>query len=259
MRKTFATIATLALLSQSISAQAEELKSKDFKRFYIGGFGGYSKTIDNHFKDKKTNTTFYIKDPSVTYGGLLGYKITEDVMVELSFEQKVKYPVVIQLDKKYGGEKAKSWASADVYMINFVYNLNDFSGIQPFVKIGAGIEQIKLKQTQIMFDLPNGMNVAKLKTARHTSNSLAMEFGIGASKKITDDFSLNVSANLHVAKNAKMKVYTFNQDKTTANFLDAYNASRLPTASDVAYDQKTVKQTFGVGEITVGFTYDLPI
>ncbi|NDB82099.1 MAG: hypothetical protein EB127_05060 [Alphaproteobacteria bacterium] len=250
--------------SQTFANDCKICSEEDFKRFYIGGFGGYSKTAANSFKDKDTGATFHMKEPSPTFGAIVGYKITPDIMVEFSYEQKTKYPVTLTLAEKDGGDKLSSRASASTYMINFVYNLNDYNGFQPFVKLGAGTEQIRLKEATIPHEisLPHGLpsvRAPKLKTARYTSNCLALELGVGVSKKITEDFSVNLSGNLHIARNAKMKAYTINEGKTTASIAAAIGSRQQPNASHVVYDLKTIKQTFGVGEITIGFTYNLPI
>ncbi len=259
-------IAPFILFCSSVFASDKLSNEGDFHRFYIGGFGGASKTLSNSFKDKETGTTFVMKSPSPFYGAMVGYRITPDISMELSFEQKSRYPVKIQLDPKYGGDKVASRASANAFMLHFVYNLNDYSGFQPFVKLGLGLEQIKLKQANIplpQIPLPQGLLPVtgghKLRTANHTSNCLAMELGLGVSKKITNEFAVNVGANLHIAKNAKMKAYAFNEDKTKAAFMQKMMNGTQPTANDIVYDMKTIKQTFGVGEISIGFTYDLPI
>ncbi|MDX1917161.1 MAG: outer membrane beta-barrel protein [Rickettsiaceae bacterium] len=253
----FASFASTSTFANSDLSEA----ASSSKNFYIGGFGGVSKTLQRSFTDKATESKFIIKKPSPTFGGFVGYKITPDIMVELSHEQKNNYPITIQLAQKYGGDTASTRAIAKSTMLSFVYNLNDYNGFQPFIKLGVGLEQISLKQTNIDFTFgaaPYTFPGYKLKTAKHTSNCLAYEIGLGVSKKITEDFSINLLGKIHVANNAKLKIYTANADATKASAEKTALSGGIPSSSNVVYDLKTIKQTFGVAEITVGFTYNLP-
>lgn len=253
--KNLSILATAALIASSSFANEAE------KKFYVGGAIGYSKPLKNKFSDKDSGTTFHLKK-STMYTGSLGYKITPDIAVEFSYDAKPKYPIVIELSKTAGGEKVSSNAKSRIFMLNFVYDLNEIAGFQPFFTVGAGLAQVSVKPTSIPFDftalgLPN-LKGDKASTLKHRANCFAWEIGAGIGKKITDDFSINLAGKIQIAHNLKLKTRSINPAKTQANIAAAVASGRAPTSSDVAYDKGQIKKTLGVGEFTVGFNYNLP-
>lgn len=246
--------ASLALVTIiAASSSAEDIN----KRFYIGGSAGLSKPLKNNFDDKDTKTLFHLQKSNM-FTVDFGYKITPDISVELSYDYKPKYPVKIELSKDNGGESSNTKATNRVFMVNFKYNLNDYAGFTPFFTVGAGLAQVAVKETSIPLTLPNNISAVKLRTLKHTSNCLAWQVGVGATKNLTEDLSVGISAKLQVAHDIKLKTKFIDDKKTVTNFAAAMGSGRAPTSDDVAYSDAAIKKTLGVGEFTVGFSYNLP-
>jgi opacity protein-like surface antigen len=125
---------------------------------------------------------------------------------------------------------------SNIYMINLVYDLKGFKKLTPFVIIGGGIAQVKVKATSSSF-----RNQQFFKINNTDNNCLAWQTGIGLSQEITPNLSLGASVKLQVVHNIKVKYDTL--DMSVQKFVAA----------------KPIKKTIGVGEFGVGFTYKLPI
>lgn len=254
--KTICSLAVATSITSSISTSAFA-EGEDFKRFYVGGGAGISKMVYSTFKDKSSGTAFILKKPTQLFYGNLGYKVTEDIMVEFSYENKPKYPAVIQLSKKNGGKKAKTSAIAELYLINFIYNLQDIGEIKPYFLIGGGYAKVRVKSTGIASPDLAALNIKANEFAirDRTSDCLAWQIGVGASKNITEDLSIRLGAKLQVVPAAHLNVKYIDEDATKASLAKAGPAA---SESDVVYKERKIKKMLGAGEITLGFNYSLP-
>lgn len=209
-------------------------KEKEFNRFYVGAGGGASIPLKNSFKEEPA--TFHLKK-SEMYTGLVGYKITEDIFFELSYDHKDSYGLRIEIpDVNTANTKAKS----SVYMANVVYHLQDFNSFRPYFVVGVGFSDIKVKPIK---SNARGSSVEAYSVTPHTSRNFTWQLGLGVSKPVTDNLSLDLSTRMHVAHNLKLKYRAIDKDKLPAT---------------VTYKTGSIKKTLGVGEIIAGFTYDLP-
>lgn len=253
--KTICSLAVATSITSSISTSAFA-EGDEFKRFYIGGGAGVSKMVYSKFKDKSSGTSFILKKPTQLFYGNIGYKVTEDMMVEFSYENKPKYPAVIQLAEKYGSKKAKTSAIAELYLINFIYNLQDIGEIKPYFLIGGGYAKVRVKSTGIEASDLAAMNIKSNAFAirDRTSDCFAWQIGVGASKNVTEDLSIRIGAKLQVIPAAHVNVKYVDEDATKAKLLSGL----LRSESDVVYKERKIKKMLGAGEITLGFNYNLP-
>lgn len=244
---------TLLALSTALASNVYAAAEKE-RNFYVAGSIGISQPLQKHFKEKGAK---FGLNYSPMFTADLGYYITPDIAVEFSFDYKNKYPVKIQLSQDDGGDIAKSKANSKIYMLNLVYNLKEFSGFTPFFTIGAGVAQVELKPTNMPTTIA-GLQANKLVTDKHKSNSFAWQVGVGAHKKLTENFGINLVAKMQVAHNVKLKTITIDKDATSKNIASAMQALRMPSSSDIVYNKSQMKKTLGIGEFSIGFQYDLP-
>ncbi len=240
------------------------------RKFYVGGAFGYSGPVKPKFTDADTKGVFSIKK-SHMYSGLVGYHITPDIMVELSAEYKPTYRFGIRLPAAAGGDYATTKAQSRVFMLNFVYNLKEVQNLQPYFTVGLGLAQVQAKKVGIELDLnaytaqkqniPLALFIAgtnggypqsyKFNTTKHTANCFAWQVGLGVSKALTESFSLDLGGRLQVAHNVSVRYNSLDKDATAA--------AALRGEFKPVYKAGKVKKTLGVGEITLGFTYKLPM
>lgn len=228
----------------AVQANADKIQNE--RKFYIGFDAGTSTPVVNKFK--QNDTDFKIK-PSHQYSYNLGYKISPDISTELAFSHKPKFKFGMLLASLDGQPSAVAEADAKHYMINFVYNFNNVNTVTPYFLVGAGITNVRLNPTIIKGNTPLGVQEI-VRTKHYTSKSFSWQVGLGATKPITDNFKLNIRAAMLVAQGVKLKYEGFDKDQTIANYM-----SGNPTN---AYKSGVIKKTLGVGEILVGFRYDLP-
>ncbi|MDX2049737.1 MAG: outer membrane beta-barrel protein [Rickettsiaceae bacterium] len=250
------------IISAGLDSTACKLHKSESK-YYIGGFGGISKTLSNKIIEENTQTSFRITKPSSLYAGLIGYKITPGIATEFSIEYKKKYPIFVTLAEQNGGDTVKTNASARNYMTNFVYKLKENDLFHPYITLGLGIGRVKLQEASIPYKISNGaggiIDTYKVKFSSSYSNSFSWEAGIGAQKSITRDLAINAGVNLHVTKNIIINSLAINTAKTSEVFMNRLSSGGVPTDKDVQYDKLKFNRTFGAFEIIVGFTYNLPI
>ncbi len=258
------------VLALSSSALANDAMNENERKFYVGGAFGYSGSLKPRFTDAETKGVFSIKKSHI-YNGLVGYHVTPDIMVELSAEYKPTYRFGIRLPATAGGDYETTKAQSRVFMLNFVYNLKELQNIQPYFTVGVGLAQVQVKKVGIEVDLnaatakaqniPVAAFIAgtgggypqsyKFNTTKHTANCFAWQVGLGVSKALTESFSLELLGRLQVAHNVSIR-YTSLDKKATA-------AAAQRGVFKPVYNAGKVKKTLGVGEITAGFTYKLPI
>jgi opacity protein-like surface antigen len=246
MIKLFAASALIASLS-SVSAFAAEsalngktekpevnAENNDKCRIYLGFEGGTSIPAAKGFTHKDSNTKVTLKK-SPLYTGLIGYEFSPGMFLELSVSRQPKFNLGINLPDNKGTGKTK--ASADVYMLNLVYDLMDIGGITPYVVLGAGMANVNVKEVNIDHPL---YPIVSMNTTKKSSKTLAWQAGLGAAYKVTDNFRLIASAKLQVINNVKLRYSSFNP------------------ATNKTDSRGTMKKTLGTGEFVVGFTYALP-
>lgn len=263
--KSISILSLIATLSSS--ALANDVTNENERKFYLGGAFGYSGPIKPRFTDAETKGVFSIKK-SHMYSGLVGYHVTPDIMVEFSAEYKPTYRFGIRLAPTDGGDYETTKAKSRVFMLNFVYNLKEIQNIQPYFSVGVGLAQVQVKNVGIEVELNQGDSPAqraafkvatgggypqsyKFNTTKHTANCFAWQVGLGVSKPITESFSLELAGRMQVAHNVSVRYNSLDKDATTA-------AAKRGVFKPV-YKAGKVKKTLGVGEITAGFTYKLPI
>jgi hypothetical protein len=216
----------------------------DQRFWYIGSEIGIVEPVIKKFRHTKSNSDFILKR-SEMYSGKIGYSYYPQMAIEFSATHQPKYRlhyILPEIDTGLGVTIPKTLGAtkviSDIYMINLVYDLEKIHNVTPFVILGAGIAQVKVKPTSSRFDLMD-IEYFKLKSSR--TNCFAWQIGLGFSKDLSPNFSIDLAAKLQVAHSIKIKYDTF--DMTTQQFLPA----------------SPIKKTIGVGEFGIGFTYRLPI
>ena len=84
------------------------------------------------------------------------------------------------------------------------------------------------------------INFEFFKLKKSTSNCLVWQLGVGLTRDITDNISVDIGAKTQAVNDIKLQYDTFN------------------ITTGVFESQKPIKKTIGVGEFTVGFTFKLP-
>lgn len=248
--KSLSVLSVCALLSSS-SFASEGLGSSEGK-FFIGGSAGLSTPLKSSFTDKGTKAKFGVTN-SPLFSAEVGYNITDDISLSFSTDLKVRYPVKFTLPKDLGGECAKSKADNQSFMVNLSYNFADVGGFKPFFTAGVGMARLTVKPFAVPLNDPRLPipGAVKFSTKKHTANCLAWQVGLGVSKPITESLKLNFAAKAQIVHGVSVKYKMLDVARTAA----ATIATRTPTA---VYKEDKLKQLFGTGEITLGFTYDLP-
>ncbi len=221
---------------------ADEIASFQ-KYIYFGSEFGIVEPVKKKFDHKNhdnTKTAITLKKSSM-YSGKIGYSFYPQMAIELSVTHQPKYRLgyVLPAQDFGDGNLVKTAGITKVvsnaYMLNLVYDLESFKGFTPFVKLGAGVAQVRVKATHSSF---NGFKFFRIN--KTDTNCLAWQFGLGVSKQIFNNFSIDAGAKLQVVRNVKVKYDT----------LDTFNRF-VPS--------KPIKKTLGVGEFGIGFVYKIPV
>lgn len=215
----------------------------DQTAFYIGGEGGVVEPVISKFRHKYSNTEIILKRVCM-YSGKIGYTIYPQISVEFSATYQPKYRLHyvlppqnlsngLTIPKTPGNTKVFS----NIYMLNLIYDLEEMKGITPFVIIGGGIAQVKVKPISSKWDI---INSDYFKVRKTHKNCVAWQAGFGVAKSLSLNFSVDLTAKLQTVYRVRINYDTL--DMKTGQF--------LPT--------KPIKKTIGVGEFGIGFTYRLP-
>ncbi len=224
---------------------------EDHKRkFYVGGDVGISGPLKAKFEDKATKSVFSIKKTAM-YTGKLGYRVTPDIAIEFAYDYKPSYRLGVKLAEEFGGDRENTRAKSDAYMLNFIYNTQELAGFQPFIMIGVGLVQVKVKEVAIIASQSHFVDFDKFRSLKHTSNSFSWQVGLGFSKTLIDNFRINIAGKIQIAHDVVVKYRGFDQDSSVANLITTGNAVNM-------YNTGKIKKTFGLAEASIGFTYDLP-
>jgi len=212
-----------------------------FQKFlYIGGEAGLVEPVQRKFQHKESKTDLTLKK-SAMYSGKIGYSFYPNMAIEFSATYHPRYRLAYVLPEKDMGNghpipktPGQTKVVSNIYMVNLIYDLKSLNGFTPFVIMGAGLAQVKVKSASSSW---SSMEFFKVNTTK--TNCFAWQAGIGISKNITENFSLDVTAKLQAIHNIKAKYDTF--DLPSAKFVPA----------------SPIKKTIGVGEFGIGFTYKL--
>lgn len=211
--------------------------------FYIGAEGGIVEPVISKFRHKHTNTEIVLKR-SGTYSGKIGYILYPQIAIEFSATYQPKYRLHyvlppqnlsngLTIPKTPGNTKVLS----NMYMLNLIYDLEEMKGLTPFVILGGGIAQIKVKSTSSKWDV---INSDYFKVRKTHKNCVAWQAGLGVSKYLSSNFSVDLTAKLQTVYRVRINYDTL--DTKTGQFLPA----------------NPIKKTIGLGEFAIGFTYRLP-
>ncbi|WP_342257106.1 outer membrane beta-barrel protein [Rickettsia endosymbiont of Aspidapion aeneum] len=225
-------------------AYAEEEVNADQRFLYIGAEGGIVEPVVSKFRHKNSNTAITLKRSGM-YSAKIGYIFYPQIAIEFSATYQPKYRlhyVLPQQDLSNGLSIPKTPGKirviSNIYMVNLIYDFQEVKSFTPFVIFGAGIAQVKVKSTSSRWDL---MNIEYFKVRKTRTNCFAWQAGLGVSKYITPNFSIDLAAKLQVAQNVKINYDTLNIQ--SRQFVPA----------------NPIKKTIGIGEFGIGFTYRLPI
>ena len=230
------------LISTSI-AYSDHIKHE--QRFlYIGAEAGLVEPVQHKFHHKESNTNLTLKR-SAMYSGKIGYSFYPGMAMEFSTTYQPQYRLGYTLPQKHLSSShsipktlGQTKMVSRIYMLNLIYDLKTINSFIPFVIIGAGLATMKVKPTSSKWNL---MNMEYFRVRKTQTNCFAWQFGVGISKDITENFSIDTTAKLQVIHDIKAKYDTL--DETTNKFVPS----------------TPIKKTIGVGEFGIGFTYKLGI
>ncbi len=234
---------TIMLASNAYAANATD------RHIYIGTELGIAEPVVNKFKVKSGDQTanFKLKRSSMI-SARAGYSFYPGMAIEFSYTRQPKYLLSyilpahsfmsFEADKAPGNTKV----SSDIFMLNLIYEMQEQAfGIKPYAIFGAGVAKMSIKPTTTsVIYKGSGFPAQEVFRIKKTNqNCFAWQAGLGISKDITENFSLEAGAKLQVVNNIKLK----------------YDEMVAPNT----YESKSIKKTIGVGEFTIGFKFKLPI
>nr|WP_016926591.1 outer membrane beta-barrel protein [Rickettsia conorii] len=211
--------------------------------FYIGVEGGIIEPVISKFRHKHSNTEIILKKSSM-YSGKIGYIIYPQIAIEFSATYQPKYSlhyVLPQQNLSNGLTIPKTPGNTTVlsnlYMLNLIYDLEKIKTFTPFVILGGGIAQVKVKPTSSRWSV---INSDYFKVSKTHKNCVAWQAGLGISQDVTSNLSIDATAKLQTAYRVRINYDT----------LDIKTGQFVPT--------NPIKKTIAVGEFGIGFTYRLP-
>ncbi|MFV9900973.1 MAG: outer membrane protein [Rickettsia conorii subsp. raoultii] len=211
--------------------------------FYIGAEGGIVEPVVSKFRHKHSNTKIILKKSSM-YSGEIGYIIYPQIAIEFSATYQPKYRlhyVLPQQNLSNGLTIPKTPGNttilSNIYMLNLIYDLEKIKTFTPFVILGGGIAQVKVKPTSARWSV---INSDYFKVRKTHKNCVAWQAGLGISQDVTSNLSIDATAKLQTACRVRINYDTL--DMKTGQFVPA----------------NPIKKTIAIGEFGVGFTYRLP-
>ncbi|AJQ52218.1 MAG: outer membrane protein [Rickettsia conorii subsp. raoultii] len=211
--------------------------------FYIGAEGGIVEPVVSKFRHKHSNTKIILKKSSM-YSGEIGYIIYPQIAIEFSATYQPKYRlhyVLPQQNLSNGLTIPKTPGNttilSNIYMLNLIYDLEKIKTFTPFVILGGGIAQVKVKPTSARWSV---INSDYFKVSKTHKNCVAWQAGLGISQDVTSNLSIDATAKLQTACRVRINYDTL--DMKTGQFVPA----------------NPIKKTIAIGEFGVGFTYRLP-
>lgn len=213
--------------------------------FYLGGELGLIEPIIKKFLHKDSQSDFILKKTKM-HNAKIGYSYYPQMAIEFSITYQPSYRlhyILPEIPTTLGAAIPKTAGQTKIdsriYMLNLKYDLNKVNELTPFVILGGGIAQVKVRPTSSFW--PELNNTEYFKIIRHRTNCLAWQMGLGFAKEITNNFSITAAAKLQVAHSIRIKYE--NLDINSRSFVAA----------------KPIKKTIAVEEFGIGFNYKLPI
>ena len=228
-------LASVCCLSTFTYSFAEELGA-DERFFYIGAEAGIVEPVQRNFKHKHSQTRLTLKKSSM-YSGKIGYSFYPQMAIELSGTYQPSYKLGYKLPEVGFAPSlsGKTKVSSQIYMANLIYEFKNYSSFTPFVIGGVGMARLNIKPTSTSY-----MGVEFFRVKKGSPNCFAWQAGLGVSKDIAPNFSVDLAAKLQAAHN--IKVYYESLNTTIGKFVTA----------------GPIKKTIGVWEFGLGFTYKFP-
>ncbi|MFV9890991.1 MAG: outer membrane protein [Rickettsia conorii subsp. raoultii] len=211
--------------------------------FYIGAEGGIVEPVVSKFRHKHSNTKIILKKSSM-YSGEIGYIIYPQIAIEFSATYQPKYRLHYLLPQQNLSNgltipktPGNTTVLSNIYMLNLIYDLEKIKTFTPFVILGGGIAQVKVKPTSARWSV---INSDYFKVRKTHKNCVAWQAGLGISQDVTSNLSIDATAKLQTACRVRINYDTL--DMKTGQFVPA----------------NPIKKTIAIGEFGVGFTYRLP-
>ncbi|WP_425364077.1 outer membrane protein [Candidatus Tisiphia endosymbiont of Hybos culiciformis] len=223
------------------NAQADEIKA-DQRFFYIGTEAGIAEPVVKKFCHS-SGSGFTLKRAKM-YSGKIGYSFYPQMAIEFSVTHHPQYRLNYVLPKQEVASliipqtPGTTKIISNLYILNLVYDFDKIKEITPFVILGAGIAQVKVSSASSRWNL---MDVEYFRIRATRSNCFAWQVGLGFSKDLSSNFSIDIAVKLQAVHSIKVNYDTL--DMKTQKFTPA----------------APIKKTMGVGEFGIGFTYKLPI
>ncbi len=96
------------------------------------------------------------------YSGKIGYTIYQKISVEFlaTYQPKYRLHYVLPAQNLSNGltipkTPGNTKVFSHIYMLNLIYDLEEMQGVIPFLIIGGGIAQVKVKTTSSKWDVIN--------------------------------------------------------------------------------------------------------
>lgn len=232
------TISIISVLMFNFNSFANEnfQPSADQRAFYVGVAAAKISPVQKKFKHKKSETDLTLTS-TTSYSAKIGYSFYPQLSVELYIAHQprhdLKYllPKLPVFDQRIGGSTK---ANSNVYMLNMVYELQNEGRFKPYFTAGIGLAKVNVKPTKSSF-----MGVEIFRVNKTQNNCFTWQIGTGLSTFLTPELSFDVAVRLQVTNNVRIKY-----DK----MVDGVLVKQLP-----------IKKKIGIGEISAGVTYKLPI
>jgi len=179
----------------------------------------------------------------------LGYSFYPGMMVEFSYTHQPKYRAHYKLPKQdtpvipgtaFPVTDGKTHFRTNVYMLNLFYEFSPVKTVHPFIMLGAGFADVHIKPSEAKSKHPFFGETVIFKTKRNKIKCPAWQVGVGLSKPITENFSMDISAKFQVIKNIKIR----------------YEKLVGPNAFK---EEKPIKTDVAMGEFSVGFIFKFPV
>ncbi len=242
--KKIAILFSLCAVTAYAEVNEEAGISADQRYLYLGIDGGITEPVIRKFRHERSGSDFVLKG-SEMFSVKVGYSFYPQIAIGVIATYQPKYRLHYTLPAQTLSSGAiipetpgNTKVLTNAYMVNMTYDLAQVKGITPSVILAVGLAQVQIKPTSSKWD---AINADYFRINKNNNNCFAWQMGVGLSKDLTSNISLNMTAKLQTAYDIKIKYETL--DITTQSFVPA----------------TPIKKTIGVGEFTIGLTYKLPI
>lgn len=256
----FLAVTLITIIPATLCANDHKEKASD-RAFYLTAKGGIGLPANKSFahQDKEVQgaagKTLISFKKSKLFGGDIGYSFYPNMSIEFSYVHHpefylgYKLPVTPEINTllsmapgSFQDKNGKTRVHVNTYIVSLVYKTPEFMTISPYVLFGAGVSQVNVKSTSSkIHNHALFGNIEYFQLLKTRTNCPTVSVGIGADKKINDNFSINFSTKLYVVKSPRMR-YSVLTDPITK-----------------AYKEKpAIKKTLGFFDIALGIKYNLP-